>query len=573
MKIEKINPNIKYVYHYTLKKNVDKILNDKAIISKDEYVFFTKSLEDSISTFENEMMQEGKLYIDVNGILKKREKCNKDDYCILKIPYINDNKFYKFIFENQSKESIYTISITHKGAYRFEKAKVIEFPKAKKLNILTGTAVAAIATGIILFPYNSYAASWLDVGNYDTSWYTTPINDPDYKYQIDTKEGLAGFAYLVNSEQKTFEGEKIRIAGTLDLTTNTWQTISDIFKGSICGGHRIILNWLDGDFIKKNNLGVVVDYSFNVLQNNVLKKVNVRSPYTVKELKEGCGSTTLYSTVVYNDEILPNDKSLFELNLKKNDLIEVFTDFYVFVENAKGKMNVILFESGDSIENFKYKYSEKINIPLDKIIIKYNGVELKNDRTLADYNIQKQSTVQAFIKVDVNTNINENEGDIDISEDITTSEDKIIITIKPKEGYELDKIIINGIDKTEEVQNNELKIDYTDERINTEVTYKLKEELEDGIKEDSNSKNNNDEEPKEEIEKNDKNNNEGSKNEIETNDKNNGNDLNKEETKNNNVKQDKEGNNPQTGDNIIAYIITFFTSAIGIFLSKIKGED
>ena len=72
MNIEKVNPNIKYVYHYTLKKNVKKILNDKAIKSKDQYVFFTKSLNNSIIAFEREMMQENKLYIDVEGNLRKR---------------------------------------------------------------------------------------------------------------------------------------------------------------------------------------------------------------------------------------------------------------------------------------------------------------------------------------------------------------------------------------------------------------------------------------------------------------------------------------------------------------------
>lgn len=135
MNIEKVNPNIKYIYHYTLKKNVKKILAEQEIISKDQYVFFTKSLKDSIIAFEREMMQENKLYIDVNGNLRKRKKCNKNDYCILKIPYKNDNQFFKFSFENQSKESIYTISISHKGSYQFKEAKVLEFPENRKTNI------------------------------------------------------------------------------------------------------------------------------------------------------------------------------------------------------------------------------------------------------------------------------------------------------------------------------------------------------------------------------------------------------------------------------------------------------
>lgn len=42
MNIERINPKIKYVYHYTLKKNVGKILTDKSIISKDSFFFYKK---------------------------------------------------------------------------------------------------------------------------------------------------------------------------------------------------------------------------------------------------------------------------------------------------------------------------------------------------------------------------------------------------------------------------------------------------------------------------------------------------------------------------------------------------
>ena len=43
----------------------------------------------------------------------------------------------------------------------------MEFPKNRKLNVFSKTAVAAIVAGIMLFPYNTYAASWLDTNNYD----------------------------------------------------------------------------------------------------------------------------------------------------------------------------------------------------------------------------------------------------------------------------------------------------------------------------------------------------------------------------------------------------------------------
>ncbi len=42
MKVNEVRYDIKYLYHYTPKENVKKILLNKAIISKDEYVFLQK---------------------------------------------------------------------------------------------------------------------------------------------------------------------------------------------------------------------------------------------------------------------------------------------------------------------------------------------------------------------------------------------------------------------------------------------------------------------------------------------------------------------------------------------------
>ena len=517
MNIEKINPNIKYVYHYTLKKNVKKILNDKAIKSKDQYVFFTKSLNDSIIAFEREMMQENKLYIDVEGNLRKREKCNKDDYCILKIPYINDNQFYKFNFENQSKESIYTISISHKGNYKFKEAKVLEFPKNRKLNVFSKTAVAAIVAGIMLFPYNAYAASWLDTNNYDISWYE---NKQNTTYEIKTAKQMAGLAHLVNNENKTFAEKKIWIKEDIDLTANTWETIKDIFKGTIDGSHRIILNYLDGKLIENKDISLV-EYSYKILEDkNNLKNVAIGNPYTVEKLKLSTGAERVF----LNNKVLSDDQSL--LGLKENDIIEVFTGNYnVFIKNSKGIIVPFYFESGDSIDNVKTKYSEKVNIPKDKIILKYNEKELADERTLADYNIQKYNTLDAYVKFDINTSVEEGKGKITSSQDTALSGEKITITLNPDSEYELSKLIVNGIEKTNEVQNNELNIECGDEDINVKVSYKLKEKEED---------------PKDNIEIKDK------------------------------TEENVLISNPATGDNIIKYIIAFITSIVGIVICKCK---
>lgn len=511
MNIEKTNPNIKYVYHYTLKKNVKKILDDKTIKSKDQYVFFTKSLNDSIIAFEREMMQENKLYIDLEGNLRRREKCNKDDYCILKIPYINDSQFYKFNFENQSKESIYTISISHKGNYKFEEAKVLEFPKDRKLNAFNKTVVAAIAAGLMLFPYNAYAASWLDTNNYDISWYD---NKQNTKYEITSAKQMAGFAYLVNNENETFEGKEIWINEDIDLTANTWETIKDIFKGTIDGSHRIILNHLDGKLIKNKDISLV-EYSYKILEDyEHLKNVAIGYPYTVEKLKIKTGARAIY----LNDKELSNDQSL--LNLTENDIIEVFTgNNKIFIKDSKGIILPLYLESGDSIDNVKTRYSKKVNIPKNKIILKFNEKELVDEKNLADYNIQKDHTIDAYIKYDINISVEEGKGKITSSQNTALSGEKITITLNPDSGYELNKLIVNEIEKTNEVQNNELNIECGDEDINVKVSYKLKEK------------------PKENVDK---------------------------------TEENVFPSNPPTGDNIIIYIIALITSIVGMIMCECK---
>lgn len=524
MNIEKINPNINYVYHYTSKKNVKKILNDKAIKSKDQYVFFTESLHDSVIAFEREMMQENRPYIDVNGFLRKREKCNKSDYCILKIPYINDNEFYKFNFENQKEESIYTLSVAHKGEYKFKNAKILEFPKpkSKKLNVLSKTAAVAIATGMMLFPYNVYAADWLDTDNYDTGWY---ISETVSDYSISNAKELAGLAHLVNSENKTFAGKTINITADIDLTENTWVTIDDIFQGTICGSHRIILNCFDGEFAENKNINNVV-YQLTVLENNTaLKDVTLLSPYTVEVLKNTTGTISVF----LNNEELSNDTSLLELDLKEDDIIDVFNGQHLYIQNSKGVKTPLYYESSDSIERIIEIYSGRINIPKEKIVLKYNGKELDTKKVLADYNIQNHSIINAYEKFDITTSVVGGKGSITSSKDTAIPGETIKITLNPNSEYELAELTVNGTDKTEEVQNNELTVTCGEEDINIKVSYKLKAP--------KNSKGNADPTEK-----------------------------NEDQQKNASIEIPKTG----TGNNIFTYVITFFASVIGIVICKFK---
>ena len=69
--------------------------------------------------------------------------------------------------------------------------------------------------------------------------------------------------------------------------------------------------------------------------------------------------------------------------------MDIFVDFNIS-GIAKMRLGV---ESGDSIDNVKEKINKKTNIDINKQELYFNGKRLQDDRTLADYNIHKESTI------------------------------------------------------------------------------------------------------------------------------------------------------------------------------------